>query len=444
MSSPFEPPIQERRWPVPFWYVLAIFVCCLFFVVFQGGKLATLLFVTVTVLCVYLALGRWSGIRKTVGARSFADHEQEARISAGQSLSVQVNVQVPGLWPIPYMIVRDRLVRQNGESQQYESSLTLDWKRRGEMEYVTAPLKRGIYRFGRTECMTEDIFGLFQHKGSLELPRMVTVMPQTAAIAEWKQVHLMLKGMQMHATTTRALRETTQINGVREYIYGDKLSRVHWNATAKTGTWKSKEFERESLPRTIVVLDRNRASYADSEQFELAVSVAASLFEYAAAKRLSVGLLSAGADYTYMEPRLGMQHLHQVMNHLTVADADGEHAAQHVLLSRSRHWTPGTFVVLVSPQTGGAMLKTLNWLDQRQMNPCHIWVQSGGKFGAGAAVQAAAAAGHNGKEPARPVATAADLRDEWVKQVQARGYMGYALDRLQDLPAVLGGGKANG
>jgi hypothetical protein len=285
--------------------------------------------------------------------------------------------------------------------------------------------------------MTEDIFGLFQHKGSLDLPRTVTVTPQTAAITEWKQVHLMLKGMQMHATTTRALRETTQINGVREYIYGDKLSRVHWNATAKTGTWKSKEFERESLPRTIIVLDRSRGAYAASEQFELAVSVAASLFEYAAAKRLSVGLLSAGADYTFLEPKLGMPHLHQVMNHLTAADADCDYAVQQVLLSRSRHWTPGTFVVLVSPQNGGAMLKTLNWLDQRQMNPCHIWVQFSGKFGAGAAVP-------NGKETARPSAAASDLRDEWVKQVQARGYMGYALDRLQDLPAVLGGGKASG
>ncbi|WP_052487949.1 DUF58 domain-containing protein [Gordoniibacillus kamchatkensis] len=323
--------IQERRWPLPFWYVLISFACSLSFVVFQGGKLATLLFVTVTVLCVYLLLGRWSGIKQTIGQRTFAEHEQDARISAGESLNVRLKVIVPGLWPIPYIIVRDKLTRQNGDSQLYEGSLTLDWRRRGEMEYVTAPLKRGIYRFERTECVTEDIFGLFQHKASLELPRTVTVMPETVAVPEWKQYHLMLKGMQTHATTTRALRETTQINGVREYIYGDKLSRVHWNATAKTGTWKSKEFERESLPKTIIVLDRQSRAYADAEQFELAVSVAASLFEYAAANRLAVGLLSVGAEYVYMEPKLGVQHMNQVMNHLTAADANGVHPLLQVM-----------------------------------------------------------------------------------------------------------------
>jgi uncharacterized protein (DUF58 family) len=432
MKGPLEQRIQERRWPLPFWYVLASFVCCLSFVVFQGGKLATLLFVTVSVLCLYLVLGRWSGIRKAVGQRSFAEFAHDVRISAGQSLGVRISVQVPGFWPIPYILLRDKLVRQNGDSQLYEGSLILDWKRRGEMDYVTAPLKRGIYRFERTECVTEDIFGLFQHKGSLDLPRTVTVLPETVPVPEWKQYHLMIKGMQTHATTTRALRETTQINGVREYIYGDKLSRVHWNATAKTGTWKSKEFERESLPKTIIVLDRQSRAYADPGQFELAVSVVASLFEYAAAKKLAVGLLSVGSEYVYMEPKLGVQHHHQVMNHLTEADADGFHTVLQILQNRSQHWTPGTFFVLVTPQHGGAMLKTLSWLDQHQMNPCHIWVQSGaGKFGAAGPASAANAA-------------AAEQRDEWVKQVQARGYMGYAVSRLSELPGVLGGGKSDG
>lgn len=441
MNRTLEQRLEERRLPLPFWYVLISFVCCLLFVVFQGGKLATLLFVTVTVLCVYLLLGRWSGIKKTAGERSFVDHEQEVRISAGESLPVRIRVQVPGYWPIPYIVVRDKLIRQNGEEQLYEGSLTLDWKRRGEMDYVTAPLRRGLYRFERTDCVTEDIFGLFQHKGSLELPRLVTVYPETVQVPEWKQFHLMIKGMQTHATTTRAQRETTQINGVREYIYGDKLSRIHWNATAKTGTWKSKEFERESLPKTVVVLDRNRRSYEDEEQFELAVSVTASLFQYGAAKKLALGLLSVGSDYVFIEPKQGAQHMNQVMSHLTAADADGFHPVQQVLQNRSSHWTPGTFFVIVSPDKGSAMMKSLGWLDQQQMNPCHIWVQSSGsKF----AKTAAAGPFHEAdKHQARANAvSAAEQREDWVKQVLARGYMGYGVAKLSDLPSVLGGGKA--
>lgn len=445
MNRTWEQRLEERRLPIPFWYVLISFVCCLLFVIFQGGKLATMLFVTVTVLCVYLLLGRWSGIKKTVGERKFIDHEQEVRISAGDSLPVRIQVQVPGFWPIPYIVVRDRLIRQNGEEQQYEGSLTLDWKRRGEMDYVTAPLRRGLYRFGQTECVTEDIFGLFQHLGELQLPRIVTVHPKTVPIPEWKQFHIMLKGKQAHTTTTRAQRETTQINGVREYIYGDKLSRVHWNATAKAGTWKSKEFERESLPKTIIVLDRSDRNYADEEQFELAVSVTASLFQYGAAKKLALGLLSVGADYVYIEPKQGAQHLQQVLGHLTAADADGFHPVQQVLQNRSLQWTPGTFFVLVSPQKGSAMMKSLNWLDQHQMNPCHIWIQGGGgKFGGAAAAEPITETEKRPVRSAAPVGTApaAELREDWVKLVLARGYMAYGIAKLSDLPSALGGGKA--
>ncbi|MFC0215859.1 DUF58 domain-containing protein [Paenibacillus chartarius] len=426
---------QEPKWTIPYWYVTITFVCSLLFVVFQGGKLATLLFVTVTVLCLYLVLGRWSGIRSASGVRSFPEHEQEARLRAGQSLAVQVRVQVPGLWPIPYMLIRDRITRHDGDSQAYEGTLTLDWKRRGEIEYVTAPLKRGIYRFGHTDCVTEDVFGLFQHKGTLDLSRIVTVTPETVAIPEWNQYHLMIKGMQMHATTTRALRETTQINGVREYIYGDKLSRVHWNATAKTGTWKSKEFERESLPKTIIVLDRHADAYSHPDQFELAVSIAASLFEYAAAKKLAIGLLSVGSDYVMIEPKLGVQHLHQVMNHLTSVDADGEHSIGQVLQNRSQHWTPGTFFVLVTPGKGTPMMKTLGWLEQRQMNPCHMWISSD---------PVVPAAGSKAAKTSGRSAAAAEPQGDWIKQLQARGYLGYAVTRLHDLPAVLGGGKQSG
>ena len=66
------------------------------------------------------------------------------------------------------------------------------------------------------------------------------------------------KGGFSHASAARASRETTQINGIREFLPGDRLSRIHWGATAKTGQWKSKEFEREALPRTIVLLDACR------------------------------------------------------------------------------------------------------------------------------------------------------------------------------------------
>lgn len=291
------------RFSRKFWAVFGAFLGSLGFLLFQGGKLALMLFVIMLILSIYLLLGQWSGIKRTQGNRVLNNTDFGSVIEAGTSLGVRIELSIPGYWPMPYLFVKDRLYHKSGRELIFEATVVPDWRRRAEWEYRTPAMRRGHYTFGHTECVTEDIFGLFEHRGELELPQSIAVMPQTVPIREWQQFHQMMKGTNHHSSTTRAVRETTQINGVREYSYGDRLSRVHWNATAKTGTWKSKEFERESLPKTYVVLDRYMKAYDDPEELELAVSAAASLFQYGAHRGLSLGLLSSGADNVYFEPR---------------------------------------------------------------------------------------------------------------------------------------------
>ncbi|MFD0692887.1 DUF58 domain-containing protein [Paenibacillus sp. GCM10027628] len=428
MNRPVSKRFGERpRFPAALWVLVSCVTGSLFFLLFQGGKLASMLFMIVILLSVYLLLGHWSGVKRTMGVRKLTNVGQEANLEAGQSLQIRIGVQIPGFWPIPYIMIKDQLIRLNsetGESAVFEGSLVPDWKRRGELHYSTPPLRRGLYRFGATECLTEDIFGFFQHKGRLELQEQVTVYPQTVVIGEWAQFHQMLKGMQHHSTTTRAHRETTQINGVREYIYGDRLSRIHWNATAKTGTWKSKEFERESLPKTIILLDRTSRAYRDAAEFELAVSVAASLFRYASGRDLALGLLSVGKEATYMEPRQTQHHHKHIMNHLVGVEADGYHSLIQVIKDRSRQIPAGCFFVLISPQKGSAMMQALHHLEHLQMNPCHIWI-------------------HGSATDAFKLQTAepSSLQENWIKQIRSQGIMGYEVSQLAELPSLLGGAK---
>src|SRR5690606_16903854 len=132
-----------------------------------------------------------------------------------------------GIWLFPYIIVKEHVHGPRGEVLHFESTFIPDWKRRGEIAYRTPPLRRGIYRFGDTVCSTEDIFGLFEHSGQIKLNDSFCVYPQTVRIKDWQRLVHMMRDAHHHSNTTRAYRETTQINGVREYVYGDRLSRIH-------------------------------------------------------------------------------------------------------------------------------------------------------------------------------------------------------------------------
>lgn len=400
-----------------------IYISSLLFLLFQGGKTSFMLFCIFNVLLIYLVFGRWSGIAGVTGIRklsSGASTIAEQSLSAGTRLDVQISVQIPGVWPIPYVLVRDRLVAQNGTTVPFEASFVPSYRRSGSVAYTTPPLERGVYRFESTECSTRDIFGLFEHKGSFESSVPFSVYPRTIAIRQWKQLKRGAKGPYSTSASRLAAKETTQINGVREYIYGDRLSRIHWNATAKTGQWKSKEFERESLPRTVVVLDRYAGAYEKPEQFELAVSTAASMLEFGFRRATAVGLVSIGSRTDGFTPKASPDQRELMMKHLVRVQADGDQPLYRALRQSGAITQAGSFVVVVSPQTGKDTVRAMEWLNRTGVVPVLVHLKPGG-------------------EERNNVS---DIRNgEWMRLLRRSGIAVHTISTLQELPDVLEGGR---
>ncbi|RXZ77214.1 DUF58 domain-containing protein [Paenibacillaceae bacterium] len=394
--------------------VAAVYVCCTLYFLFQGGKSSLMLFIILNVLLVYLMLGRWSGIAKVTGERRLVHGASKEHVMpAGTRLEVHLRFRLPGVWPIPYVLVRERLIRQGGKDMPFEVSFVPDFRRQGTVMYLTPPLQRGYYRFAQGICLTRDIFGLLEHTGKFASPATFSVLPQIIPIRTWNQLHRGLKGPFSHAATSRAAKDTTQINGVRDYLYGDRLSRIHWNATAKTGEWKSKEFEREAMPRSILILDRHEPAYAQSEQFELAVSTAASLFEFGMRKETSMGLVSAGANLEGFAARSTPDQRKAVMNHFVGVAADSPLPLYPALRQAARLLTPGSFAVIVSPQGGEETIKAMQWLDRKGLVPSLIYIEGASK-------------------DADP--------ESWQRVIRSQGWPIHVVRSLPELPGALEGG----
>ena len=444
------------------WRVIgALYIGALLFLLFQGGKTSLMLFCILNVLLLYLALGRWSGIGGVSGSRRLAGaagtSSSERTLMAGSRVEVNLSVQIPGMWPIPYVLVRDRLIRQNGSSVPFEASfIPTAYRRAGVIGYTTPPLERGIYRFAPTECSTRDIFGLFEHSGTFESAEPFSVYPRTVAIREWQQLRRGAKGPYSTSASRLAAKETTQINGVREYIYGDRLSRVHWNATARTGQWKSKEFERESLPRTVFVLDRYAGAYRSQEQFETAVSIVASMLEFGFRRGTATGFISTGATADGFAPQSSSGQRQLIMNHLVKVHYDGDTPLYRALRQASPLVPAGSFVVIVSPQGGEDAVLAMEWLKRKGASPVLIHLAESGmsRGTAGASLQrgpeergfqqaagAAYESGRRGDSLARAPGVPGS-GEEWLRLLRQTGYSVHTLTALQELPAVLEGGGA--
>ena len=351
---------------------------------------------------------------RTEGSRHLVVEEERGFIPAGSQVRVEFSMTSTKLFPAPYVIVREVLNRQTGESWAFEESVTPKQSAGRKLVYHTPPLERGIYTFEDTQLVYEDIFGLVEHRRILQVPGSFKVMPRIAHIHRWDILNsgLQRSGQETYQATGR--NETTQINGIRDYVYGDKLSRVHWRATAKTGVWKSKEFEHESMPRTFVVLDCDKASYPNAQAFELAVSAAASMLDYGFRNRIHMGLYTLGQKIRMFTPSLAQGQWQEMMQHLvdvnwTQSEAAANYAAG-LLETRSQGFLPGMLFVFISANTKESAQDILLRAKQRQLTPYYVQI---------------------GQTHA----------SELMKRLALQGIRGASITSLQELPSAMGGGS---
>lgn len=403
------------------WLSIGLYVSSFLFLMFQGGKTSLMLFVMLNGLAAYLLLGRFSGIGNVKGTRRLDDRHAGATLfAAGNRMRVKLDIEIPGFWPLPYVIVKERLARVNGsESQEYELSFVPDYKRKGTILYETAPLRRGRYRYQSTLCSTKDIFGLFEHKGSFDNPLEIKVAPRTIALREWRMMRRSKTGVSQQRVASLWARETTQIDGVREYIHGDRMSRVHWNATARTGQWKSKEFEREALPRFVIVLDALSASYRTADSFELAVSSAASLLDFALRKGMPVGFATVGESRRWFGVERHPVNRETIMEHLIDLEPEGSGSLGDAVFEALDRFEAGAHFVVISSGTDEPLARALEALSARRQSPSHLLVGE-----------------------RNPSADEQKRLQRWQQLFRTNGWELIPLSRLEDLPNALEVGTA--
>nr|WP_236023519.1 DUF58 domain-containing protein [Bifidobacterium miconis] len=104
----------------------------------------------------------------------------------------------------------------------------------------------------------------------------------------------------------RVVDDDLNFHGLREYRPGDDLRGVHWLSTARTGRLMVRQYEASHRIDVGLDLDAVESDYADHDEFELAVSVFASI---GAQCLLACRPLSACVGGERIRPRNAMEFL---------------------------------------------------------------------------------------------------------------------------------------
>ncbi len=140
---------------------------------------------------------------------------------------------------------------------------------------VSVPtVQRGIIALGPVTVVRRDPLGLARRDAVRSAASELYVHPATVGLS------LAATGLlrDLEGIATADLTDSDiSFHALRPYTPGDDRRHIHWKSTAKTGAFMVRQFEQTRRSHLIVLQSLAEADYADAAEFELAVSVVASI-----------------------------------------------------------------------------------------------------------------------------------------------------------------------
>lgn len=142
-------------------------------------------------------------------------------------------------------------------------------------ELFTIPTqRRAVLRLGPVRSVKQDPLELLRRHLDWTDAEDIYVHPRTVRLENTSTGYLRdLEGL----ATREISNDDVAFHALREYVPGDDLRHVHWRSTARTSKLMIRQFEETRRSQFVIVVCTSPSQYADVDEFELGISIAASL-----------------------------------------------------------------------------------------------------------------------------------------------------------------------
>lgn len=226
--------------------------------------------------------------------------------------------------------------------------------------------RRGSYRLGALRVATGDPFGLFRSEMTVGGATNVVVFPEVVPLPHWRLPPSPIDG----STPVRRRYEaaTPLVTGVRPYIHGDAINRIHWLSSARHGELLVKEFDLEQAADLWIVLDLDRSVHAgvgNDASVETAVTVAASIAMRTLADNRSVAMTASARRILVHQPDRGPRVEQKLLHLLANVQADGSHPLAEVVNATMPQLRRGLTLCVITGSTDRAWVRAVSAVRRR-------------------------------------------------------------------------------
>ena len=257
--------------------------------------------------------------------------------------------------------------------------------------------RRGAFPLGPTTLTSGDPFGLFPVHREVPISGTLVVLPMTVVIPTFPPPPGILPGGK--AIRQKTMDVTPHAAGIREYVPGDPMKRIHWPSTARRGRFMVKEFEQDPQADIWLFLDAQRevqAAQAEGshtvtdegfllrrpkvtlpcDTFEYAVSATASLARFFLAEKRAVGLACAAGHFTVVSAERGERQVGKILETLAFLQPEGTMPILGLLTMQAKLLPLGSGVVLITPAVRPELLIAIEDLQRRNLRPVVVLLKA--------------------------------------------------------------------
>jgi uncharacterized protein (DUF58 family) len=184
------------------------------------------------------------------------------------------------------------------------------------------PTRRGSITFADSYLAKPDLLGLFRRLIILEACQSCLVLPKQYPVKP-----LGLAGKRKYqaggVSLANSVGNASEFMSMRDYQRGDPSNSIHWKSFAKHGKLIVKEYQDEYFVRRALLLD-TLIGDAAAEQFEAAVSVAASIAVNERQNEALLDLMFVGLQAYCFTTGRGVDHLPHLLEILASVQSSPE------------------------------------------------------------------------------------------------------------------------
>lgn len=341
---------------------MAIFTAAIFLVIAAALVNAAQLYYMAAILLVLPI------VSYLVGLLALRDLEFEREIPAsgwaGERATFRLCVRSRSRLPRHSIQARDTLPEWLQQDEEETPYINVAPNTVSRVDYKVYLLKRGFYTIDSMVVTFQDPLGLFYYNKQFKVRSEIMVYPVPEDIRD-----INLSGAERYGSRELPIAATRgsglDPDGVRQYIPGDPLRRMHWKSTARTGKLNVIEFEESRAVNVVIVLDLHQGTNIGKGQdttLEYLVRMGASIAQNAIRQGASVRLITGDDPDPADFAGRGTEHLFAILASLARAEAIDPNPLSSRLVERVGVLLPGTSVVVLTAEADPHLLGAISYI----------------------------------------------------------------------------------